>query len=206
MHFVSKSGSVISSKSPSLSFRWSSIYYTDPDTCTHRHTRGLEHLPFFFLQRKCLFFWGVFLYKWIYIYIFIYIYIYMCVCVCFCLRTAFPVKQIKKIKISGRVRKRDCRVPMPFWPKSNMITNVILILYSSLIKKNLILTHLRFRHNIECFCSISPTNIISICVSEQKLFCDWMNQSFKCFSSVAMTHLLIVTCCHLLAVLISHLQ
>ncbi len=36
-----------------------------------------------------------------------------------------------------------------------MITNVILILYSSSIKKNLILTHLRFRHNIECFALFS---------------------------------------------------
>ncbi len=58
-----------------------------------------------------------------------------------------------------------------FPPKSNVITNVILILYSSSLKKNLILTHLRFRHNMECFCSISPTNIISTRVSEQQLFC-----------------------------------
>ncbi len=58
-------------------------------TYTHRHKRGLEHLPFFL---------GSF---------FFYEYMYIWVRVCFCLCTAFPVKQIKKIKISGRVKKWD---------------------------------------------------------------------------------------------------
>ncbi len=69
------------------------------------------------------------------------------------------------------VNQYHAKTDIFFPPKSNMITNVILNLYSSLIKKNLILTLLRFRHNIECFCSISPTNIIPMCVSEQQLFC-----------------------------------
>ncbi len=34
----------------------------------------------------------------------------------------------------------------------------------------------------------------------------WMNQPFKWFGSIAMTHLLTLTYCHLLAVLISHLK
>ncbi len=38
------------------------------------------------------------------------------------------------------------------------------------------------------------------------VFGSWMNQPFKWFGSIAMTHLLTVTCCHLLVVLISHLQ
>ncbi len=68
------------------------------------------------------------------------------------------------------VYKYHAKTDVFFPPKSNMITHVILILWSS-SKKNLIITHLRFRHNIECFCSISTTNIISMCVSEQQLFC-----------------------------------
>uniref|UniRef100_A0A672QDS7 Sushi domain-containing protein n=1 Tax=Sinocyclocheilus grahami TaxID=75366 RepID=A0A672QDS7_SINGR len=60
----------------------------------------------------CPFFWGVFF--------FFYKLIYVRWCVCFCLRTAFPVKLIKKSKYqvgSGNVETlRLCRVPMPFSP------------------------------------------------------------------------------------------
>ncbi len=100
-----------------------------------------------------------------------------------------------------------------FSSKISMITNVILILYNSSINNKLILRNLCFRHHIACFCSISPTKNNSkqlqhclASLSNMMVIRSWMNQSFKLFGSVAMTHLLTVTRCHLLVVLISQLK
>ncbi len=100
------------------------------------------------------------------------------------------------IKITGRV---------PFFSsKISMITNVILILYNSSINNKLILRYLRFRHHIACFCCISPTKNnykqLQRCFDSQWFIHEWINEPFKWFGSVAMTHLLTMTCCHLLVV------
>ncbi len=111
----------------------------------------------------------------------------------------------------------ECRF---FSSKISMITNLILILYNSSINNKLILRDLCFRHHIACFCSISPTKNNSkqppehsfASLSNLTVFRSWMNQPIKWFGSVAvllliyLTHLLTGTCCHLLAVLISHLK
>ena len=73
---------------------------------------------------------------------------------------------------------------------------------------------MRFRHHIACFCSISTTKNNSkhshhstvLSLSNMTVFRSWMNQSFKWFGSIAMTHLLTVICWHILAILISHLK
>ncbi len=44
-----------------------------------------------------------------------------------------------------------------FSSKISTITNMILILYNGSINNKLILTDLRFRRHIACFCCISPT-------------------------------------------------
>ncbi len=102
----------------------------------------------------------------------------------------------------------ECRF---FSSKISMITNVMLILYNSSINNKLILRNLRFRHHIAYFCSISPTKNyfkqLPHCLaslSNMTMFSSWMNQPFKWFGSVTMTHLLTVTWCRLLAILISH--
>ncbi len=94
-----------------------------------------------------------------------------------------------------------------------MITNVILILYNRSINNKLILRYLCFRHHIACFCSIFPTlNYFKqlqqgfASLSNMIVIRFWMIQPFKLFGSVAVTHLLPVTFCHLLAILISHLK
>ncbi len=104
------------------------------------------------------------------------------------------------IKITQRVQF--------FSPKISMITNVILTLYNSSINNKLISRDLHFRHHIAYFCCISPTKIIlnsystvlRLWATWQWFVHEWINEPFKWFGSVAMTHLLTVTCCHLLAV------
>ncbi len=80
-----------------------------------------------------------------------------------------------------------------------MITNVILILYNSSINNKWILRYLRFRYHIACFCCISQTKNnskqLQWCFESQWFVHEWINEPFKWFGSVAMTHLLIVTCC-----------
>ncbi len=100
-----------------------------------------------------------------------------------------------------------------FSPKVSMITtNVILILCNSSINNKLILRDLRFRRHISCFCSFSNKNNSKhshstvLCLSNMTVIRSWMNQPFKWFGSIAMTHLLTLTYCHLLAVLITHLK
>ncbi len=104
---------------------------------------------------------------------------------------------------------KECR----FFFKISMITNVILLLYNSSINNKLILRYLRFRCHIACFCSISPSKNNSTqlqhcfaSLSNMRVICSWMIQSFKWFNSAAVTQLLPVTFCHLLAILISHLN
>ncbi len=91
-----------------------------------------------------------------------------------------------------------------FSSKISIITNVILILYNSSINNKLILRYSRFRHHIACFCCISPTKHNSKQLQRrfesQWFVYEWINESFKWFGSVATTHLLTVTCCHLLAI------
>ncbi len=67
---------------------------------------------------------------------------------------------------------------------------------------------LRYRHRYISTTKIIPnTATIQFCVSERMMvFCSWMNQSFKWFGSITITHLLTVTWWHLLAVLISHVK
>ncbi len=83
-----------------------------------------------------------------------------------------------------------------FSSEISMITNVILILYNSLINNKLILRDLRFRHHIACFCCICFCCVTAL--FWVSVIRSWMIQSFKWFSSIAVTHLLTVTCCHLL--------
>ncbi len=68
--------------------------------CTHRHKRGLEHLPFFFLERKCPFFLGSF-------FIF-FLNVYMCACV-FLFAHSFPCQTNTKNKIisSGQEMRQE---------------------------------------------------------------------------------------------------
>ncbi len=90
---------------------------------------------------------------------------------------------------------------------------------NSSINKKLTLRDLRFRYHIACFCSISKItkytqklikNYSKLSYSTVlRLWATWrcfMNQPFKWFGSVAVTHLLTVIWYHLLVVLISHLQ
>ncbi len=107
------------------------------------------------------------------------------------------------ISYSKSISHKECHF---FPPKISMIT------YRFFYNKKLI-KRLGFRHHIPCFCSIS-TEIIPntahhstvLHLWAMMVFCSWMNQPFKWFGSIAMTHLLTVTCWHLLAVLISHLS
>ncbi len=79
--------------------------YVCAGTCTHRHKRGLEHLPFIFLERKWPFFWGV---------LFIFINEYMCACV-FLFAHCFPCQtNTRNLNIMSGQEMRLCRVPMPF--------------------------------------------------------------------------------------------
>ncbi len=94
-------------------------------------------------------------------------------------------------------------------PKISMITYRF---FTTLNKK--LIKRLGFRHHNACFCSISTTKynskhshlITALRLWAMPVFSFWMNQLFKWFGSIAMTHLLTVTCWHLLAVLISHLK
>ncbi len=85
-----------------------------------------------------------------------------------------------------------------FSSEISMITNVILILYNSSINNKLILRDLHFRHHIACFCCICFCCVTAL--FWVSVIRSWIIQSFKWFSSIAVTHLLTVTCCHLLAV------
>ncbi len=70
-----------------------------------------------------------------------------------------------------------------FFLKISMVTNVILVLYNSLINNKLISGNLCFRHQIGCFCSISPTKITPntvtalFCVSEEHGGVSFLNES-----------------------------
>ncbi len=112
--------------------------------------------------------------------------------------------QKMRIYISFHMVKIKWRVP--FVSSKNKHDYKCDILYNSSINK-LILRDLCFRHHIACFCSISPTKNYSkqlqhcfASLSNMTIFSSWMNQPFKWFGSVAMTHLLTVTCCHLQAI------
>ncbi len=85
-----------------------------------------------------------------------------------------------------------------FSSKISMITSVILILYNSSRNNKLILRDLCFRHHIACFCCIHFCCVTAL--FWVSVIRSWMIRSFKWFGSVATTHLLPVTCCHLLAV------